>query len=397
MCPFTSGKKSVVKKVIKSEIKKESLPDISMNIMINGEVKSWEVINPRVKEILAGINIEKLPERIELLLSVGDMVVGYASLQTSEETIHKYFGTIEQNLSQRTKDFEELGKKIEEIITDQVPAGIKEKIEAELRGHVAKLEAFQSQLPDLIRAQLTEHTTELSENIAHVKGCTDTLGGLISRFKAPTTRGEIGQDFVFNTLLDHFKEIEFTDVSKSGQYTDIAASANDMMDVLVEIKNYSNPVPKKEVTKFWRDLENREIPVGCFLSLGTRISYFGDFKIVQQSNHVGIFINVGFYSGQNGFTDGVNLGFFIAQQFAKYLKRADMERVREGTLRQKMTAIYSEIDSLRQKLDKLQEIQSKAENAISTLHEINSLAWNLHREALSNIENILQLNPVATA
>lgn len=84
--------------------------------------------------------------------------------------------------------------------------------------------------------------------------------------------GQNGEDFIFNTLKQHFVQITDThDKGKSGDYC-----INDTM--LVEVKNYSTNVPKRETDKFKRDLEISGKLGGVFISLNTPISNIGMFK-----------------------------------------------------------------------------------------------------------------------
>ena len=56
-----------------------------------------------------------------------------------------------------------------------------------------------------------------------------------------------------NKLAELMPDSAFTDTSKQEHVGDFLISANNY-NVMVECKNYSGPVPSKEVTKFREDL-----------------------------------------------------------------------------------------------------------------------------------------------
>jgi len=64
---------------------------IEILLKIDGEEKRWAIQNPRVEDILRRIPLNKLPEYVEMYILIGDTVINYASIQTSEETLEKYF------------------------------------------------------------------------------------------------------------------------------------------------------------------------------------------------------------------------------------------------------------------------------------------------------------------
>lgn len=84
--------------------------------------------------------------------------------------------------------------------------------------------------------------------------------------------GQEGEEEAFNILNEHFENVrDMHDKPHSGDYF-----VDDR--VLVEVKNYSNNVPKREVEKFKRDLESTGKQGGVFWSLNTPISNIGSFK-----------------------------------------------------------------------------------------------------------------------
>jgi hypothetical protein len=365
---------------------------IEIIIKINGREIKWIVENLNVKSILEKLPKEKLPEYIEMYILVGDTVLSYASIQTSEETLQKYFGDIVKNLTENANSIAELRNRIDKEISENLPKTIKEKIElemkeklVELKGQIEALENINKNFPDTIKAQIGEYIGKLGE-------IANTLSEFAGRYKGAKGKGEIGEIVVYQTLVDNFKDDTFEDVSKQKNYSDIKASPKDGVDILIEIKNYKNNIPGEEVKKFWRDLDAHNINIGCFISLGTRIQGIGDYNIINEGNKLGIFINAAQFAGRNGMEDGIKLGYFIAQRFAEYYKKKEIEKVGEEELRKKINSVLDKMQYLKSKVGKLNDIRGELEKIENIAREQKKHIDSLYSEfniTIASIEKIL--------
>jgi len=212
---------------------------IEIALKINGEEKQWKIQNPKVEDILRRIPVNKIPEYVEMYILIGDTVLNYATIQTSEETLERYFEDVIQGLTEQVDEIAKLKEKVEKEISENLPSIIKEKIESEikeklteLRGQIEALKGIKDGLPDTIKAQLGEYIGKLEEAISNVKTSSDVLSEFISKYRGAKERGEIGEEFVYKILVDNFKEDSFEDVSEQSNYLDIKASSSDMVDIL---------------------------------------------------------------------------------------------------------------------------------------------------------------------
>ncbi len=89
------------------------------------------------------------------------------------------------------------------------------------------------------------------------------------RQQIPVNKGVIGERTVMNILKSKYNDV--TNVSKTSKSGDITLVI-DHLSILVEVKNYANPVPTAEVDKFVRDLETTNVSGGLFISLETSIT-----------------------------------------------------------------------------------------------------------------------------
>jgi hypothetical protein len=99
----------------------------------------------------------------------------------------------------------------------------------------------------------------------------------INSSELPVQRGQIGEDLVETILRERFSDItNMTKVPKSGDITLWIGGRK----TIIEVKNYTNPVPTSGVEKFRRDLSTAGADSGVFISLQSSISSItSDFKI----------------------------------------------------------------------------------------------------------------------
>jgi len=86
-------------------------------------------------------------------------------------------------------------------------------------------------------------------------------------------RGQRGEAWIFDILQQQLPEFTVERVANtkwSGDFVIRRACGARQVSIMLDVKNYTNPVPRDEVTKFHRDMEVRKHDAGMLLSLGTR-------------------------------------------------------------------------------------------------------------------------------
>lgn len=97
----------------------------------------------------------------------------------------------------------------------------------------------------------------------------------------PVVRGQVGEEFVESILRRRFGEI--SNVTKTPKSGDLGMWFENRR-LMIEVKNYSNPVPSSNVEKFRRDLSVTGVACAVFISLRTAISgVTGDFRILLET------------------------------------------------------------------------------------------------------------------
>jgi|GEM_PF-2483953 len=202
-----------------------------------------------------------------------------------------------------------------------------------------------------------------------------TLGNTISeifRLGKPAEKGKIGVESIYRDLSANFRDDEFEDVSGAANFTDIKAVPKDGVGpVLIEVKDYTTPVPTYEVEKFWRDMDYRGALYGIFVSMRTRITLItDDIKIVPKGNKTAIFL-VNEKLGWQGHT----LAYYVIKKLAET---------------QRKTAVELEKDKLTQVLEKLSEDLKRIKNEMLVISEIVSTAKSLQEHSTRELTRIIE-------
>ena len=105
-----------------------------------------------------------------------------------------------------------------------------------------------------------------------------------------TLLGQDGEKFTYHSLNMLFPKSEVIDTHDEKQCGDFKLVYNNL-PLLLEVKNYSGNVLKKEIGKFKRDMEYRsEMKGGVFISLKSGISAHSDFQMEVYDGRPVIFL-----------------------------------------------------------------------------------------------------------
>jgi hypothetical protein len=136
--------------------------------------------------------------------------------------------------------------------------------------------------------ETTQNT--LSENSKHVF---DMVSGITGKTNIAAHKGQIGENYIYNILNSAYPNSTIqVSVSESKQ-SDLQIKLENYPEIFIESKNYSNPVPSKEIAKFKRDLDVNNISLGIFISFNQSIStihnkihleYYNEKIIIYASN-----------------------------------------------------------------------------------------------------------------
>lgn len=278
-------------------------------------------------EIVKGLPESERNQIIEKYIIVGDTVVKYASIVTSEASVQRFFEPVTNNL--RTLS-ENLGTTLK-----QLEGKIPDTLKVSLEGIATRLEGTANSF----QTQQANYATMLSEVFP-------TL--------ARTKRGAISSDMIFDELRDTFREDKFEDVSSVGRFTDIIGTPSfASQPILIENKDWTEPVSSSEVEKFWRDMETRNATIGCFFSLRSPIrTITSDFSIISKGSSLGIFVVSEAFNHR-----GHIFGYMVAKKMLEMLSQRPV--IEAGKYELIVKILNNRLQELKSKMDDFERIESE--------------------------------------
>lgn len=108
---------------------------------------------------------------------------------------------------------------------------------------------------------------------------------IIPTISTPAKKGDITQKAIYENLTEYFMDDSFEDVSCIGKYSDIKSTIPGYDNhILIETKEYTDTIPTTQVEKFWRDMEIRDCKYGIFISMRSGISKISSSLKIETKN-----------------------------------------------------------------------------------------------------------------
>ena len=121
---------------------------------------------------------------------------------------------------------------------------------------------------DEMERKLAEQRESYEKKMEELREKIDTMNNFTD---VSTKKGQEGEDWVYNELVRQFKSAQVDDCHSKGHKGDFTITEGDMKGMF-ESKNYTKNVPKREITKFKKDIENNaDLRYGVLLSLKSGI------------------------------------------------------------------------------------------------------------------------------
>ena len=316
----------------------------------------------RAIEIVKNLPITERDKTIEKYIIIGDTVIKYASIVTSEASLQQFFEPISKNLTVLSEDLQKTVKHLEGKIPDALNASLR-VIAKQLEGTASSFEQ--------------QH-----------KNYSDMLSQIFPKLAKSVEKGAISSEIIFNSLLETFREDRFEDVSGKARFTDIIgippfASEN---AILIENKEWTQPVATAEVDKFWRDMEARNASVGCFFSMSTPIrSITNDFAIVPRGSKVGIFVVNEAFNHK-----GHIFGYMVARKILEMML-GEKTNIETGKYQLIAHILNNRLQELKDRMDDLESIENEIWRAKEGLNKtLERLAAKVSK-LRQNIETVIEM------
>ena len=121
---------------------------------------------------------------------------------------------------------------------------------------------------DEMERKLSEQRESYEKKLEELREKYETMNNFTD---VSTKKGQEGEDWVYNELVRQFKSAQVDDCHSKGHKGDFTITEGDMKGMF-ESKNYTKNVPKREIIKFKKDIENNaDLRYGVLLSLKSGI------------------------------------------------------------------------------------------------------------------------------
>lgn len=129
-----------------------------------------------------------------------------------------------------------------------------------------------------------------------------------------TNKGTLGEIRLYNLLCEEYPTYEIINSSKEGGAGDCIINIPNEKSILIETKEYTKPVPKQEVKKFYDDIKKTKLN-GIFFSQTSGIYGKSDMHIDISDNNIMIFVHNTKYD-----IDKIRLSMNILQHLSRNYK-----------------------------------------------------------------------------
>jgi hypothetical protein len=145
---------------------------------------------------------------------------------------------------------------------------------------------------------LTASENRISQNIIGLKENTlpsqtkliDDLGEFLGKYKNSSSKGKCGEQRLNSLLNELYPNSEITDTTGMKASGDFIMRRTNKPNILFENKEYDYNIPKDEVQKFIRDIENQNSS-GVFISQYSGITFKDNFQIDINKGNVLVYIH----------------------------------------------------------------------------------------------------------
>jgi hypothetical protein len=258
-----------------------------------------EALNEEIERCTKEFQIERkqLEERIFKLTTINEnnreSLIAEYNLRITE--IEKESRKLQENIKikefsniQLLEQFELIKKTSESAIKSSIDEIVKQK-EIQYEKELLRLQATNSFMLETLEKSARERVSQCD---SQHKSSMEQLKLLYSEREAgirkeleksfaSTHKGTQGEKDFDDLVKQYTNWPTLKNMSKTSHGTDRSCRIR-KCDTLFEIKNYSSDVPKKEVEKFQRDMEeNSDNPLGVFISLNTNITGKKDTPLIQ--------------------------------------------------------------------------------------------------------------------
>ena len=273
--------------------------------------------------------------------------------------------------------------------------------EKEITRLIASHQKMIDDLKESSRERVAQCDNQHKESILHLKSSyADQEARLkkeLEKSYASSEKGKQGE-MLFEDVANQFtKWGPLQNTSKISHGADRSCKIRGC-DTLMEIKNYSHDVPSKEVTKFYRDMEEHpEYPLGIFVSQKTNIDSkkSGNFILSEWTSNSQLLIFVNSFNSHSSedVLHFIDMCADIALKMFNFSHErpqdSDNTMMLQGKIDMVKSIVQKELKAITEFLNAVNVQKTSLIQSVTKHHAENSLAIKHRKESLKEILDIL--------
>ena len=118
----------------------------------------------------------------------------------------------------------------------------------------------------------------------------DKINQVLKKFDSSSKKGNMSEMATYNLLKSMYSESQLKIVNTTKETADIVLTRKDKHVIIIENKDYTQPVVQKEVDKFIRDINSQKCS-GIFISQNSDIANKKPFEINFYGTYIGVYIS----------------------------------------------------------------------------------------------------------
>lgn len=135
-----------------------------------------------------------------------------------------------------------------------------------------KIESLRKQIED---SDFTDIADSISNKVAEqIAPLNASLAKLLGLQTASSKKGELGENIIQNAFITRYGDLIYEDKSKVDHCGDAWVTLPNKIRIIVEVKNYINIIPPKEIEKMENDMKTHHIKFSLFLGMNNSVQGF---------------------------------------------------------------------------------------------------------------------------
>lgn len=261
-------------------LKKCTPKEMSVVLDIAGEI--WERVHSGAESVHMRDVVEMERKRIMDEWNMKMDVVekrGRMEKERLEDTFAMEVGKLERRIADLQGQL--VGSESSCSVLRQQYEGLKDAVSESFRSALETVKSSHNGEIERVRAEYKERMADMKVDVEREWSALRNEQEKLRKAASSVKKGALGEQGIREFIDGYTRWKIVEDSSKTAQAADCVVII-DGVECRFEVKNYSNVVPLKEVTKFVRDMQTHpESKVGVFLSLNTSISGKGGDSVLR--------------------------------------------------------------------------------------------------------------------